>query len=89
MLAGPGLSKQNALDRLTTQTCMGCHDHSSDKDLGNEVLGFVHVDEDGAISQALTDVFMPGRAAIMTQIVEADCEGASAPLPFKLEGAVN
>lgn len=92
----PGtLNKQNALDRLTTQTCMGCHNHSSGKDLGDKLfwpasLGFVHVDEQGAISPALTDVFLPARAAFMKSVVEAGCAGAQAgPLVFKDDDAVN
>jgi hypothetical protein len=91
------LTVNNALDRLTTQTCMGCHQHSNSKNLGGGViwpnsLGFVHVDELGNISPAISGTFLPARAAFMKSIVEAGCAAAKAAEPgpvFKDEGAVN
>jgi hypothetical protein len=94
MPAGSTLTKNQALDRLTTQTCMGCHQHSNGKNLGGGVtwpnsLGFVHIDELGNASQALLGTFLPARAAFMTSIVEAGCAGAQAAPAFKDDDAVN
>lgn len=87
------LTLNNALDRLTTQTCMGCHQHSNNRNLGGGVtwpssLGFVHVDESGNLSPAITNQFLPARATFFRSIVEAGCAPQAAPA-FAEDDAVN
>jgi hypothetical protein len=93
MPAGSTLTKNNALDRLTTQTCMGCHQHSNNRALGGGVtwpssLGFVHIDEGGNVSPALTNAFLPARLAKFRSIVETGCPSVAA-FEGADEGAVN
>ncbi len=76
----PGLTVANILDRATTQTCGGCHQHSNSADLGNgarwpDSLGFVHVDEQRNLSPALTTVFLPRRAAVLKSFLDRQCAG--------------
>lgn len=91
----PGtLTTRDALERLTTQSCMGCHERSNGRFLGDGVfwprsLGFVHVDEQGQISQALQQSFLPARATFMEAIVNAGCPGNVAEPQFKPVGSVN
>jgi hypothetical protein len=74
------LTAQSILSRATALTCAGCH--SPDRFLGPErkigcgltwpsTLGQVHIDENGALSPALTDVFLPHRARVMTTFLQA------------------
>ena len=78
-IANPNLSVNNLLDRATTQTCGGCHQHSnSTPDLGDNVrwepsLGFVHVDEGRNLSPALNLVFLPRRRAVMKAFLDRQC----------------
>jgi hypothetical protein len=63
---GSPLTAANIIDRATTQSCAGCHELSSNRPLGGGLawpasLGFVHVDENGALSPALTSTFLPAR----------------------------
>lgn len=71
---GSGLSVNNILDRATTQTCAGCHQVSVGQRLGGRLtwpgtLGFVHVDEGGNLSDALTRVFIPHRITVLEDFI--------------------
>ncbi|MBA3391408.1 MAG: hypothetical protein H0T89_02135 [Deltaproteobacteria bacterium] len=79
-ITNPALTVANILDRATTQTCGGCHQHSNGVDLGNNVrwpssLGFVHVDEQRTLSPALRDVFLPRRASVLKSFLDRQCAG--------------
>ncbi len=80
---GSALTVDHVLARATTQTCAGCHELSNGASLGGGLtwpssLGFVHVDEDGRLSQALRDVFLPHRKAVLEKFLEDQCRGGSA-----------
>lgn len=92
--AGTALTRNNVLDRLTTQTCMGCHMHSNGRNLGGGVtwpssLGFVHIDEGGRISPALESVFLPARKKKLESIVSGCGTAADAPFAGAEADAVN
>lgn len=70
-----GVSREQLMNRAGTMTCGGCHEFSTDKDLGNGAtwpasLRFVHIDESGKLSPLLTDVFIPKRVQIAQQFKE-------------------
>lgn len=76
------LTPNEIFDRATTQTCAGCHQVSNGAPLGGglqwpQSLGFVHVDEGGALSPALTEVFLPHRAAVLHSFVQQSCAGVT------------
>ena len=78
----PRLTVNNILDRATTQTCGGCHQHSNFVNLGDGVtwpssLGFVHVDENRTLSDALRLSFLPRRAAVLKSFLERQCSGTA------------
>jgi len=84
-ITSPALTVDNILDRATTQTCGGCHQQSNNVNLGGGVtwpgsLGFVHIDENKNLSAALTQKFLPHRAAVLGSFLDAQCGGA-APAP--------
>ncbi|WP_438025695.1 hypothetical protein [Sorangium sp. So ce233] len=76
--------------RATTQSCAGCHQLSDGASLGNGVtwprkepekpvdeqeFRFVHVREDGQLSQALTDSFLPHRDGVLKAFLAAHADG--------------
>ncbi|WP_437720294.1 hypothetical protein [Sorangium sp. So ce861] len=76
--------------RATTQSCAGCHQLSDGASLGNGVtwprkeperpvdeqeFRFVHVREDGELSQALTHSFLPHRDGILKAFLAAHADG--------------
>jgi hypothetical protein len=86
-LAGTGLSADDVANRARfAGSCIGCHQESSGRFLGNGVFApfsgdFTHVEEfssqcrgeSGAcfqLSNALTDVFLPNRLMVMGQILD-------------------
>lgn len=79
------LTVDNILDRATTQTCAGCHLLSTfppHNQLGDGVvfpssLGFVHIDENSNLSQALTESFLPHRKAVLAAFLASQCTGIS------------
>jgi len=89
-ITNPNLTANHILDRATTQTCGGCHQHSNGADLGDGArwpssLGFVHVDESSNLSPALTTVFLPRRQAVLKAFLDRQC-GAAAPAMESTEG---
>ncbi len=69
--------------RTTTQSCGGCHQISNGANLGDvdgggdvswpNSLGFVHVDENSALSPALVTHFLPHRKAVMEGFLSVAC----------------
>lgn len=76
------LSVDNILDRATTQTCAGCHLISDNRPLGGGLTwprsrGFVHIDEGGNLSAALTQTFIPRRLQVLEAFITARERGAA------------
>lgn len=76
------LTPDAILRRATVDSCVGCH--APARFLGEErkigcgltwpaSLGEVHIDERGHLSEALTDVFLPHRAELLTEVLRT-CE---------------
>ncbi|MDI3285483.1 hypothetical protein [Polyangium sp. 15x6] len=79
------LTPEAVLHRATSLTCAGCHAPQRflgpDRSLGcglsfPSTLGEVHIDENGTLSEALTDVFLPRRAEVLTTYLQACDVGA-------------
>lgn len=75
---GETLTGKNILQRASVQTCAGCHAPQKFLEPGNaigcgltwpESLGEVHIDENSKLSPALTDVFLPARAKVLSHFV--------------------
>ncbi|XXX74538.1 hypothetical protein WMF30_43510 [Sorangium sp. So ce134] len=77
------VTADNAADRATTQSCAGCHELSSrdDENVGGVHVWpahapttapgtFVHVNEDGEISNPLRWTFLPHRAQVLKSFIE-------------------
>lgn len=87
---GSTLTVNNILDRATTQTCAGCHEVSNGAPLGGGLTwpstnGFVHVDEQSALSPALTTTFLPRRKVVLERFINDRCDG-STPAAAAMEG---
>lgn len=76
------MTTDSILRRATMDSCAGCHAPSQflgpDRKIGcgavwPDSLGEVHIDEAGKLSPALTDVFLPHRAAVLETFLKA-CE---------------
>lgn len=93
--SGSNLSVDQVLNRATAMTCGGCHmpgtfginafDAVGPGQSWPESAGFVHVDEFAfngvfALSQALTDVFLPARQADLAGFLSANTPAISAPV---------
>ncbi len=79
VLSSP-LSASQLLNRATTQTCAGCHQHSNGADVGANFTwpasaGFVHVTETSALSPALTTAFLPFRKCVLDSFIARICSG--------------
>lgn len=85
------LTVDNILDRATTQTCGGCHALSGARQLGGGLrwptASFVHIDELGNLSPALTQVFLPHRLATLEAFINAR-ESANGPLSSSANEAI-
>ncbi len=97
---GSTLTPNNILDRATTQTCAGCHELSNGAPLGGGLTWpasakFVHVREDGSMSFALTNDFLPKRLSVLEGFINARCTGVAfaadvgMTLGGSVEGAAN
>lgn len=76
------MTADSILRRATMDSCAGCHAPAQflgkDRKIGCGAvwpasLGEVHIDESGKLSPALTDVFLPHRAAVLETYLQA-CE---------------
>jgi len=68
-----GLNRGHVLNRMGAMTCGGCHQFSNGKDIATGVrwprsLNFVHVDENGTLSDLLLDRFLPFRFKLMSDL---------------------
>jgi hypothetical protein len=91
-------SAREVLNRAGALTCGGCHEFTNFKSIGQVrgtpikwpgSGGFVHIEEDGRLSKALTDVFLPYRKDRLGETVctEVDFERAvQAPEGFEKPG---
>ena len=85
-LGALGTSTVNAtqlLNRAGAMTCGGCHQFSATKDIGSGTqwpasAGFVHIAENGGLSPALNNFFLPERARILSRFV---CDPTLEPQP--------
>ena len=82
---GDSLSADDILNRATTQTCGGCHQASNGQDLGGGLtwpssLGFVHINEQGSLSPALTGTFLPRRKVVLQKFINTRCTGTASPV---------
>jgi hypothetical protein len=69
------LTAQNVFDRATTQSCAGCHQVAVKRALGGGLTwpasnGFTQINETSTPSPALTDVFLPFRAQVLTSFLD-------------------
>ena len=98
---GIPLTAEEIATRATTQSCGGCHQLTNNAALGGldaagapltwpPSAGFAHVLESGTRSPALTNVFLPRRQQLLSQLLldtcEATCAAPSAPDPTPLAG---
>lgn len=77
---GDPLTPSSIVRRATTQSCAGCHAPErflgDDRKIGCGLVwpkanGEVHIDEHGALSPALTDVFLPRRASVVATLLQS------------------
>jgi len=78
-----GITTDHVLNRVGATTCGGCHQFSNNQEIAPGVnwpasLGFVHVDEQGQLSDALTDFFLPARRDFLSSQI-------CAPTPWSLD----
>lgn len=84
--AACGLNRSHVLNRTAAMTCGGCHQFANGKEIAPGVrwplsLNFVHIDENGAMSNLLLDRFLPFRFKLMSNLPPAPPLPAPAPLP--------
>ena len=77
------VTPRQLLNRAGAMTCGGCHEFSSGRELASNIrwpnsLGFVHIDENGAISELLSKTFIPRRIQIV-QAFEKNPNASSPP----------
>ncbi len=73
------ITAEHILNRAGAVSCGGCHQFSNRKELAPGVVwpesaNFVHVTEDGELSEALTKEFLPARRRILDQALSASFE---------------
>jgi len=92
------LTARSILDRASTQTCAGCHAPTqflgSTRKIGCGLvwpnsLGEVHIDEQGTLSPALTEVLLPHRAKVLaTYLQGCDIDAIQANLQPFFKGGI-
>jgi hypothetical protein len=99
-LAGTDLTAEMALNRANALTCGGCHfsaigDQVGVDDAGNPVRwpgaapgGFVHINEDGEISELLATYWLPDRLAKLNTYLGAAATITAAAGPSCTQGEV-
>jgi hypothetical protein len=79
------LDRDAAFQRLSALSCAGCHAPDEVLTTGRRVgcggvwplsLGHTHIDEQGELSPALKEVFLPHRAAVLQTFLQA-CDNAA------------
>ena len=70
------LTQEHILNRAGALSCGGCHHFTIGKPIANDVNwppsnGFVHIDENGNLSQALEQFFLPARQRNLTRHLQA------------------
>jgi hypothetical protein len=83
------LTQQHIFNRIEATTCGGCHQLSNSKVVGvtgsgedirwPRTSGFVHINEEGALSPALIDTFLPARETVLKNFI------CNSPAPAKFE----
>jgi hypothetical protein len=90
----PPLDASNIADRMTNQTCAGCHHLTSNADLGGgehaaSSMGFLHVAETGSFSHGLLEVFLPQRELAMNDyLASPGRDGCGAPWLLSLGSTI-
>ena len=74
-----GYSAKMIMNRAEAMSCSGCHQNSSDAKIAPNVnwpksQSFVHVNEQGALSSALTEQFLPARSAVLVDYWQKTAE---------------
>lgn len=83
--AACGTTSDHVLNRMGAMTCGGCHQFSNTKEIAPNVkwpssLTFVHVNEDGELSDLLKDRFLPFRFSLMDKLPAAPPAAFQGPL---------
>jgi hypothetical protein len=84
------LKAGDILARATSQSCGGCHQQATGVPMGDGFSfpfsdGFIHVDENGSISPALTTVFLPHRKTVLETFVNAPAPAIAAAQAAQLD----
>ncbi len=71
----PNYNAKMIRNRAEAMSCGGCHQNSNDTEIAPNVNWpksrfFVHVDEQGVLSSALTEQFLPARAALLKDYLQ-------------------
>jgi len=79
------LTADDILNRATTQSCAGCHQLSAGRSVGAGLtwpnsLGFVQISESSQLSPALNETFLPFRAQVLANFINAQCSDAGPSL---------
>ncbi len=83
------LTADDVLRRATSQSCGGCHQVSRQAPNGlmgggiifpHTIPGFTHINEDGGPSEAMVEVFLPHRAAVLEAFVNAPATAVQAAI---------
>lgn len=80
-----GTTGDHVLNRMGAMTCGGCHQFSNSKEIAPGVkwptsLTFVHINEDGELSDLLKDRFLPFRFSLMDKLPPAPPSSFQGPL---------
>ena len=72
-----GLTREHIVNRAGAMTCGGCHQFSNNLLVSPTISwppsgGFVHIDEQGQLSNALVNAFLPQRAELLSAFVCGD-----------------
>lgn len=88
-----GLTPQHIVARAGALTCGGCHEFSKNQAVAPNVLwpepkdGFVHIDENGGLSPALLQSFLPERRQILVDFIKSAPPASVATLSLSKEVA--
>lgn len=76
------------IGRVTIQSCAGCHEFTNGRPIQENVvwprsLGFVHIDEEGQVSELLKDRFLPFRYKSMSDFIKNNAAPNIPPPPTR------